>query len=202
MVSSAQPGTVGIPLRIPQQVPLVGKLEDGSVDPDALQFYMTQQHLFIQQLVQALNQNAGVGARPTTQQPLLAGMPVTLNSGNLNRLYVPASVNLLLGEAINLYSATGILTARPANATDNTQPCSGFVTAPVGILAGAVGEVQIDNGVAVLAGLTVGARYYLDVVDGGITLVAPVAAGNIEQLVGIAIDATHLAFNTQHWVQH
>jgi hypothetical protein len=47
-----------------------------------------------------------------------------------------------------------------------------------------------------LAGLTPGARYYLDAaVAGGITDTPPAGAGNLVQEVGVALSATELLFN-------
>jgi hypothetical protein len=109
-----------------------------------------------------------------------------------------------LRELVNLYSpGLGVLSARNANATNANKPCDGFCSQPSGILAGQVGEVILNDGMNTsLSGLTVGSRYFLDTTNGLVTTTAPVAAGNLEQSLGIAITATALRFWTGKQVQH
>lgn len=126
----------------------------------------------------------------------------TLNSGNLNRLYVQASENIAFGAAVSLHNVAGVLQARNANAANNTKACDGFCTTVGGILATGYGEVQLHSGIATIVGLTVGSRYYLSTVNGLVAAAAAVAAGNIEQYLGVAITATSLAFNIHYWIQH
>lgn len=170
-------------------------------DPVAQQAF-NELYNAIQNVIQALITFCGIGPQSASLWPSLAGSPSTLLEGNLNRLYVTASELIPLGAAVNLFNNAGVLNARNANATTNAKPADGFCTTSGGIALGAVGEVQLGHGVVNLVGLVIGQRYWLSTVNGLITTVAPVAAGNIEQYVGIAIDVTSVFFNLGYWIQH
>lgn len=151
---------------------------------------------------QAFNINSGVGARPTSQQSLLAGSSDTVQSGNLNRMYVTGfGAPLAEGYPVTIFDNAGVTSAVFSDAVDNTRPVQAFVSQPGGIAVGQIGEVIVSDGIADAVGLVKGNRYYL-AVGGGLTAVAPVAAGNIEQYLGIALDTTHLLFNCHYWIQH
>lgn len=126
----------------------------------------------------------------------------TLFPQNPSRIYPIASENIATGAMVNLFDNAGTLMARNANATNNTKPCHGF--APLSFAAAARGEVDLFNGYCTsIAGLTKGTRYFLSTVNGIITAVAPVAAGNIEQPVGLALSATEMYFITNlAFIQH
>lgn len=156
----------------------------------------------LQQIISVLVNYCGIDQQLGSQWNILSGDSRTLLSHNMGRLYVQASENLAFGAAINLHNVAGALRVRNANATNNTKPCDGFCSTIGGITSGSVGEVILHSGVIIIAGLTVASRYYLSLVNGLITAVAPVAAGNIEQYLGIAIDTTHLFFSTHYWIQH
>lgn len=155
----------------------------------------------IQQLILTLVTNCGIGPRDFSQWAALSGNPITLLASNLNRLYVTVAETIPYGAAINLYNSGG-LTGRKANATNNTKPAHGFCSTPGGIAIGASGEMILHVGTIQIAGLTPGASYYLSTTDGLITNSPPVAAGNIEEYVGVAVSSTVLAFNTGAWLQH
>lgn len=156
----------------------------------------------LQQIILALVNNCGIGPQNTIDWPQLAGLPTTLLFGNMGRFYVTASENIQQGAMVNLYNNAGSINVRNANATNNTKPAHGFCSTAGGILAGAVGEVTLLQGVATITGLTVGTRYYLSTTNGLVTNVAPVAAGNIEQYIGIAITGNTLLTNIGYWIQH
>lgn len=162
----------------------------------------TQIYSAIQQIILTLVTDCGIGPREFSQWLELSGSVSTLLSGNLNRLYIPTSENIPFGAAINLYNSSGILTARLANATNNTKPAHGFCSTSGGIATGTTGEMQVHTGKVAIAGLTPGLSYYLSTTNGLITNAPPVAAGNIEEYVGVAVSATVLAFNTGAWLQH
>ena len=128
----------------------------------------------------------------------------TILAQNAHRLYLPASEAIVEGGLVNLYNNAGALNARNANATNNTKPCHAYCSQAGGAAgAGAYTEVIVLTGLAPAAGLTVGTRYFLSTVNGLLTAVAPVAAGNIEQVVGVALSATEFLFNASlQWVQH
>lgn len=123
---------------------------------------------------------------------------------NHHRLYVPASEAIGYGSMVNLYNNAGTLNARNANATDNTKPCHGYCNEAGGNAgAGAFTEVIVLSGMIITSGLTPGTRYFLSTTNGLITATAPVAAGNISQVIGFALSATELLFDTSlQWVQH
>lgn len=159
-------------------------------------------YAFAGQVIQALCQYCGIGARVADDWPLLSGSTTTLLSGNLRRFYGLATEAISAGAIITLYNNAGTIAIRNANATNNTKIADGFCSTVGGIAAGAVGEVILTTGVLETAGLTVGDRYWLALVNGTITNVAPVAAGNVEQYIGRAIDATHLYVEIAYPVQH
>jgi hypothetical protein len=75
-----------------------------------------------------------------------------------------------------------------ANATDDTEPAFGFVKT----VDAESGEVVTFGPLDGFAGLTPGAVYYLDTVDGEITATAPSGSGSIKQKVGRAMTTTKL----------
>jgi hypothetical protein len=107
------------------------------------------------------------------------------------RLYAKASEAIGFGNAVNLHAVSGVINIRKANATNNTKPCHGFCSVSVGIPSGEYGEVILCQGITTgITGLTTGTRYFLSTTDGLLTATAPVAAGNIEQAVGIALETS------------
>lgn len=182
---------------IPQTPP-----EDISQEHPAVQQGFGELYNAMQQVISTFINNCGIGPQPQPEWAALAGSPTTILSGNLRRLYVVASEALPNGAIINLFNSAGVLAARNANATDNTKPADGFCSTPGGIAAGAAGEVQLSTGIVSINGLTIGTRYFLSITNGLVTATKPVAAGNIEQYVGIAIDSTHLYLDTNYWIQH
>lgn len=154
------------------------------------------------QVIRAFIDYAGIGSQNFNQWGLLAGNPKTLLAGNLNRLYVTASESISQGAAISLFNNGGALGVRNANATNNTKICDGFCSSSGGISAGGVGEVILNSGLTFIGGLTIGQRYWLSTANGIITNVPPVAAGNVEQYLGIAISTTAFSFNLSNWFQH
>lgn len=97
----------------------------------------------------------------------------------------------LAADALVSFWASGV---RNANATDNTKPAGGFVTAAVA--SGSPATVYLA-GLITLSSLTPGAPYYLGISSGTATASAPSSGGNLVQQVGIAASATQLVFNPQ-----
>lgn len=111
-------------------------------------------------------------------------------SNGLPSMSVPTSENLAAGALVNLYSASGTLTARNANATDATKPAHGFVLSAVTSPANATVWFNgaINNAVS---GLTLGSPVYLSASTAGAsTATAPSAAGNLIQTVGLVAEST------------
>lgn len=150
----------------------------------------------IQQIIRALVDNAGIGPQPLNKWSELAGSPTTLLAGNLNRLYVLASEDIIYGAAVSLFDNAGVLEVRNANASNVSKLARGFCTTLDGILNGTVGEIQLHSGVVNISGLTVGAPYFLSATDGLITSSIPsiLNLGIATQFVGIAITTSALFF--------
>lgn len=161
--------------------------------PDNVKGPFAEVYNSIQQIIQALINNAGIGPQPVTIWPLLAGSSSSLLAGNLNRFYVMASETILLGAAINLFNNAGAINARNANTSVSTKICHGFCTTPGGIASGTVGEVQLGRGLATITGLTAGTEYYLDINNGQIAL-----SGT--QKVGIGINSNTLLFDVPPFI--
>lgn len=181
----------------------IGQNPPDNLSPE-LKAALQELYTSFQLMIATMIDECGIsGQLPSIWQQVAEQDPVsTLNSGNLNRLYVKASEALSQGSVINLWNDAGTLKARKANATNNTKPCDGFCSTVGGIASGSFGEVQIHSGVATVTGLTVGDRYYLSTTNGAMANAPAVAAGNIEQYLGIAITTTQLAFNAHYWIQH
>jgi hypothetical protein len=105
---------------------------------------------------------------------------------------VPASEALAAGDLVNLWTDTGAVKARKADATTSGKEAVGFVLAAVESAAEAT--VYFDGTIAGLTGLTPGARYYLSTTAGTPVTTAPSTAGNVVQEVGYALSATSLTF--------
>jgi hypothetical protein len=171
--------------------------------PPALLPFLKPIYIGFQNIIQTLVRFAGVAPRAPGDILLSLNDPSALLTNNSHRFYTQASENILPGAAINLFPQLGILFARNANATTGAKPCDGFCSQPAGILAGGIGEVILNNGINTnLAGLVPGSRYFLGTANGSYTTVAPVAAGNLQQSLGIAIDSGSLVFFTGNQVQH
>jgi len=147
--------------------------------------------------------DSGIGPRNIADQPILAGQASTIKAGNVQRLYVPFTDAANYGSIINLYSNAGVLSAQLAVATTNAKPADGICNTPGSIAIGDVGEVLLSNGVLIGSGMTVGQRCWLSAVTAGaLATSAPVAAGNIEQYLGIVISPTEFYFHSHYWLQH
>lgn len=186
-----------VDFRIAQTPPVISTFQD--VDAMAEEVYAA-----IQQLINSLVNYCGIGQQLPANWALLAGSSSTLLTANLRRFYAIASENINYGAIISLVNGgSGTVKARNANATNNTRIADGYCSTLGGVTAGNPGEFILGSGVAVINGLVPGQRYWLSLVNGLIQNAAPVAAGNAEQLLGIAIDSTHFFYNSNgFWIQH
>lgn len=106
-------------------------------------------------------------------------------------IVAPASENLSAGDFIDLFTDTGAVKARKADAA-TLKAADGFVLAAVTSGANAtvypLGELNSQ-----LSGLTPGTDYFLSVTTpGGVQTAAPSAAGQLYQRLGVAASATEL----------
>lgn len=112
-----------------------------------------------------------------------------------NTASIQASEALSAGDLVNIHNSTGAR-VRKADATSAGKETHGFVLAAVA--NGATATVYLTgNRITGLSGMTPGARQYLATTAGARTETAPSGSGNILQMVGIAIDATTLAFEPE-----
>jgi hypothetical protein len=185
--------SAGVDFRISKTPPDLTKENAASIE---------ELYNFSRQVIRTFIDNCGIAQQLQAQWPLLVGSPRLLQSGNLNRLIVTASEAISPYAAISLTTVAGALQVRNANATNNTRICDGFCTTAAGAGAGGLCEVTLHSGIALFAGLTPGYRYWLSTTNGIIATGPAVAAGNVEQYLGVAIDTVHLAFNLHYWVQH
>jgi|KBSMisStandDraft_5_1062788.scaffolds.fasta_scaffold18961_4 hypothetical protein len=184
-----------VDFRISQSPPIISNITD-------VNFAVSDLYAFGQQVIHTFVDIVGIGPQVLPRQAALEGSTSTLTMGNQHRFYVRALENIGLGAIISLTNNAGKIAARNANATNNTRIADGFCSDPGGIGVGQVGEVILITGIAPVGGLIVGQRYWLSTTNGIIQNGPPVAAGNIEQYLGIAIDTTHLLFNCGIWLQH
>ena len=194
--TTASSYTAPIDFRISQFPPVVASFADTNSA-------LADIYAFMNQSIRAFIDFCGIGAQLPADAVALAGSSRTLLSGNLNRFYVRAAETINFGSIISLVPVAGVLEVRNANAAGNTRIADGFCSQVGGIAAGSVGEVILGSGVASIGGLIVGQRYWLSITNGLVSNVPATAAGNVEQLLGIGIDATHFFFNcSPMWLQH
>ena len=98
-----------------------------------------------------------------------------------------ASEGLNAGSYINIYSNAGVQNARLADAS-NDRPAHGFVKNA--FLTGETASIYFEGANDDLAGLTVGARYYLG--TAGLATITPRTAAGLHQFLGIAISTTEI----------
>jgi len=119
---------------------------------------------------------------------------------NISRVYAKAGETIAAGATVNFYNVSGALTARLANATNNTKPCHAYALAAVN--SGDYGEFILGGILSQFSGLTPGTMYYLATSSGNYVNTAPSTAGNIVQQVGYVLTSTTFYFNpVLNWKQ-
>jgi hypothetical protein len=141
-----------------------------------------------------------------------AGKPVVLDAtGKLDSSVMPngigaetqsitTSEDIADGAYVNVYSNTGTITARNANATAATaRPANGFVKA--GTTSGSTAIVYALNGALNdhLSTLTTGSVYYLGKSAGAITTdISGYTTGDLIQQIGVAWNTTTLVHDCEN----
>jgi hypothetical protein len=146
-------------------------------------------HRAIQNLARGVSRYCGVDA---PSQEIWNEIPYseTLLTGNLTRMYIPASVAINRGQVINLHNNAGTINARLANAASATTMAHGIANNTVGI--GDFCEINWLRGLlSSVGGMTIGTLYWLSTVAGSIQNVAP-AGPNIAQPIGLALGPSTL----------
>jgi hypothetical protein len=148
------------------------------------------------QEAQAIDTSAGAGS---------AGKIICLGEdGRINENMMPAGVaaetqvckagvgGLAANDVVYIHLVTTTLTADKADATDATKRAQGYVKDVAE--AGADVTVYLD-GELPGTGLSPGAKYYLSITPGAVSVTPPVANGNMVQCVGEAVSATAIKFD-------
>lgn len=145
---------------------------------------------------------SGIGPQVPMAWESFAGKTSTILSANLRRFYARAAEDISLYQIISVYDDAGELKIRLADASDNTRVAVGYCNTASGILTGNVGEVILNSGVPLFAGLTIGTHYWLSTTPGAISTTPATAAGNVEQYLGVALSTTELNFTANSYIQH
>lgn len=144
--------------------------------------------------------SVSAGAGDASKIPLLGA------NGRLDDTMLPVGVGadtaaivtseaLAAGDIVNIYNNGGVATARKADATVVGKEAHGFVLASTASLATAT--VYFEGRIVGLAGMTPGARQYLNTTPGGRTEAAPSTNGNVVQCLGNAVTSSELNFEPQ-----
>lgn len=148
-------------------------------------------HKAIKNLLDGVSIYTGIDA-PSVDTWSQSNPAATLLSGNSTRLYVTASVVINAGQIVNLYdSSAGVLKARLANSSSATTMAHGLCTETVA--AGAIAPLQwLRAYVNSIGGMTPGILYWLSTTAGAVQNIPPVAAGTIQQPIGVAFAVDQL----------
>lgn len=158
--------------------------------PPELYPHFAQVFQAIQNLLRGVSQYCGIDA-PTEDIWSALTYQETLLAGNLTRMYPVASVAITRGQVINLFNNAGVLSGRLAVATSATTMAHGVANSDAAI--GERFEMNWLRGtIDSIGGLTLGTLYWLSTTAGAIQNTAPVAAGQIQQQVGLALTASTL----------
>lgn len=181
----------------------IGQTPPGVANFNEAQNAVADIYASLQQMIHTFIDIGGIGPQPAALWEALNGSTRGLTEGNTRRLICRASQTLLFGNIISLHiGSDGKIQSRLAAATSATLVADGFCSQPGGIIGGQLGEVILGAGVVLLNGIVVGQRYWLAPTPGLIIDAPPVAAGQVEQYLGIGIDTTHLWFQCGMWLQH
>lgn len=170
--------------------------------PKELQPYFADLYNAIYQVQLAFVNFCGIASQNKADwSQLSAGQ--TVFAQNMGRVYLQATETILTGAMVNVFLSGGVAKVQNANATTGAKPCHGYCNVSGGGIVGDFLEIIMFKGLCTLfSALTPGTEYYLSTVAGGIQTVKPVAAGNIEQFLGVALDANSFFFNSHYRIQH
>lgn len=147
----------------------------------------------IRKLQYALNYDLGLVGETSQYWPQLT--PPKGVTEMRSRVYCKCAEAINYGQAVNLFLSGGELQARLAVATDTEKFVSAFCHAPGSYAAGAYSEFWLPPSlIESVGGLTIGSRYWLSVVPGVLSPIAPSGAGVYAQYVGQALATTKLWF--------
>ena len=183
--------------------PLSLSLTQTPVDwPKELQGPAQDLYSAVFQLQNAFVNFSGIAPQPKSLWSQLTAAQ-SIFAQNMGRTYLQATETITAGAIVNVFNSGGKAQCRNANATNNTRPAHGYCNVVGGGIVGDYLEIVMFKGLCTLfAGLTPGQEYWLAIANGQVQNAAPVAAGNIEQFVGVALDANSLFFNSHYRIQH
>lgn len=172
--------------------------------PDELFDQFKSIYFAMQNLADSVSKYVGVDELDSTLWDQLI-VDDTVFPSTPGRWYPKQAEALSFGQLVSPILSGGILQAQLANATNNTRWACGIVTSSDH--QSVIGQrCEVSLGTALITGITgliVGGRYWLNTVNGQVVAAAPIAAGNIEQFVGWAIDANRLVMHISgEFVQH
>lgn len=107
---------------------------------------------------------------------------------------ITTSEALAAGDFVNVHNSSGPK-VRKADATTAGKQAHGFVLASFG--SGASAVVYFEGSNTSVTGKTPGATQFLGITAGAAVEVAPSAAGNVVQEIGVAVSATVINFSGQ-----
>lgn len=163
-------------------------LPEDNIPPELYDNFLVL-HRAIQNLLRGVSQYCGIDAPAEEYWPQTTYQE-TLLSGNLTRMYVPASVPILRGQVVNLFNNAGALNARLAVATAAATMAHGIANTNAGV--GEICEINWLRGTLdSVGGMTVGTLYFLSTVAGAVQNTAP-PGPNIQQPIGLALAASTL----------
>lgn len=117
-------------------------------------------------------------------------LPTGIGDDALN---ITASEALAAGDLVNVYSNAGTANVRKADASTTGKEAWGFVLSAVA--ASAQAKVYFEGTNTQRSGMTVGMQFLSATTAGATTSTAPAAAGQIVQIVGVAVSATSMNFD-------
>lgn len=161
----------------------IAQLPPEDIPPDLYDNFL-QVYRALFNLQRGISQYTGIDAPDSSTWSSLTFADTVL-SGNLTRLYVPASVAISRGQVVNLHNNAGVLNARLAQATSAATMAHGIANSAAA--AGQIVEINWLRGTLdSVGGLVIGTLYWLSTVAGAIQNVAPSVAGQIQQPIGLA----------------
>ena len=106
---------------------------------------------------------------------------------------IPASEALAAGDLVNIWNNSGTANVRKADASTAGKEAHGFVLAAVA--SGQPATVYFEGTNTQMTGLTPG-RQYLSTTPGKTSATAPTGSGQVVQVVGFAVSATAMNFQS------
>jgi hypothetical protein len=140
-----------------------------------------------------------------SQWPTISPLDSVLGT-NTNKFYAITTENISYGAMVNFTNASATtVTARNAKASSASLAAVGYCVTEGGVLAGQWGEFVVGPGLNYgISGMVPGTWYYLSPTSsaGQVTNTKPTTAGQIVQLVGIAITNSKLLVGAlNNWIQ-